>query len=154
LREEFRVTKKRPPHFYLVKHGEVIEREYVELTGRDPMDEEQLRLYYGEDVLAWQGKLLERLHERHCGITILEGPPGTGKTSFLRHLMATKADEFRFYFIPSSNFDVLRDSHFVGFWAGQRSEMKDKTMIVVMEDAESVLATRAWDNRSAVSNLL
>jgi hypothetical protein len=157
LRQEFRVPPKSPcPHFFILKRvrGGGIQANYVKLTERDKLDDHALGLYYGDDLVGWQGRLLEGFVERQCGISILQGPPGTGKTTFIRHLMTAHGENLRFYFIPSSNFNVLKDEEFVGFWASERSNNPDKRLVIILEDAEAILATRAGDNRAEVSNLL
>ena len=157
LRTEFRRPPTAPqPHFYILKRtrGGGIQSNYVKLTERDALDDQLLSLYYGSGIAEWQGRLLKGIGERHCGITILQGPPGTGKTTYLRHLMTQHGANLRCYFIPSSNFNVLKDSEFVGYWSDERSNNRDKKLVVILEDAEAILATRSGDNRAEISNLL
>jgi hypothetical protein len=42
-----------------------------------------LRLCYGEDILTWIDTFRERTLTRTGGLTIFDGPPGTGKTSLI-----------------------------------------------------------------------
>jgi ATPase family associated with various cellular activities (AAA) len=47
---------------------------------------------------------------------VLFGPPGCGKTSYLRGLMSRLIRRFDFYYLPVSPFDVLSNPTFVNFW--------------------------------------
>jgi SpoVK/Ycf46/Vps4 family AAA+-type ATPase len=97
---------------------------------------------------------VEKLRERPNGLSIFEGKPGTGKTFYLRHLMGELKKSHRFYFIPTSNMDVLSRPDFIGFWAEQRWAYSDKKFAVILEDSDAALMTRGTDNREQVSALL
>jgi len=71
-----------------------------------PLNEQELALHYGDDFAGWERTWLERLRQRPSGVTVLHGPPGCGKTSYLRGLMARLFGKFEFYYIPVSAFDV------------------------------------------------
>jgi len=147
--------KPTPPMFCLIKRsGDGIDTEEIPLEEGRAMDESLLALHYGDSFTEWHEKLLEELNSRPTGITILEGPPGTGKTSYIRNLMACLKDSHRFYFIPSSNLSVLKNSEFVDFWSDQRRWNPERKLAVVLEDAEEALLPRRSDNREEVSVLL
>jgi hypothetical protein len=71
------------PSFYMLRfdYSEFL-TERVEHVPDDPGDE-FLSLCYGSDILAWLEQFSERTTGRAGGLTILEGPPGTGKTSLV-----------------------------------------------------------------------
>lgn len=59
-----------------------------------------LRLHYGDDFPEIHAQLLEVLQEkRSSGITFLHGPPGTGKTYYLRYLI-NEIKSKRLIYIP------------------------------------------------------
>ena len=83
-----------------------------------------------------------------------EGAPGTGKTSYLRHLMGQLRDTHRFYFIPPNSLEILEEPEFIGFWSAERVSNSDRKLVVIMEDAEEALLSRESDNREKVSAIL
>jgi hypothetical protein len=111
-------------------------------------------LHYGDDFVAWERAWLERLGQRPSGVSILFGPPGCGKTSYLRGLMSRLIDKCSFYYIPTSAFDVLTSPRFVSFWIEQTDEDRGKLRIAIMEDSESLLLPRDSGSQTDVSNLL
>jgi hypothetical protein len=56
------------------------------ITVEQPLmvNEHDLALHYGEDFMDWERAWLERLRQRRSGVTVLYGPPGVGKTSYLK----------------------------------------------------------------------
>lgn len=143
------------PTFQVVKKGSYgIDTEAVALDDKEVTSDEDLTLYYGDAFGSWHEQFSEKLSTLKRGLSIFDGPPGTGKTSYLRHLMRELKDSHRFYFIGSANLNLLRDSEFVDFWASERRLHADLAFVVVLEDAESVLMSRRSDNRQEVSLLL
>ena len=141
--------------FSLIKtEGRGISTESVPLGAEIVLAPELLALHYGEEGQAWHRAFTARLREAKRGLAILEGPPGTGKTSYLRHLTGELRESHRFYFIPPATLEVLSDPGFIGFWADQRRRYAERQFVVVLEDADGVLMTRANDNRSQVSAIL
>jgi MoxR-like ATPase len=53
----------------------------------ESVDEDFLRLCYGDDIVAWIPKFNETTVARAGGLTIFEEPPGTGKTSLLTQMI-------------------------------------------------------------------
>ena len=131
-----------------------ISTEAVPLKHTTVLADEVLRLHYGGGFLEWHQQYLERLVERDAGISILEGPPGTGKTSYLRHLMGTLKSTHRFYFVPPGTMSVLSRPEFIGFWAIQRRRYGEKKFVVILEDSDDAIMTRGRDNSEHVSALL
>jgi hypothetical protein len=124
----------------------------VEQAG--PINERDLALHYGSDFLAWEQKWIERLRQRRSGVSILFGPPGCGKTSYLRGLMSRLIGKFEFYYIPVSAFDVLSSPSFVAFWIEQKGDGRGRHRIAILEDSEELLQPRDEGSQTKVSNLL
>jgi len=128
--------------------------EDVTLGADTVLTDGEFALRYPEGSPAWHREFVEKLTTRKSGLSILEGSPGTGKTTYLRHLMGTLQETHRFYFIPPSNMRILSESDFIGFWAGERQIHSDRRLAVILEDADAVIMTRGADNQEQVSALL
>lgn len=140
--------------YSMIRVDREIGRITVPLPAESMLSEETFALHYGEAAVAWHQDFVKRLTSRKSGLAILEGPPGTGKTSYLRHLMGVLRQSHRFYFIPASTLGVLSDPNFIGFWADQRRRHEDKQFAVILEDCDAALMTRGADNREQVSAIL
>ena len=140
--------------FQLIKIEEDIRCEWVPLDADSLMDDSAFDLHYPVGTGAWHQEYEETLKAKKKGLSILEGMPGTGKTSYLRHLIGRLKDSHRFYFIPPASMGMLSNSKFIGFWAGQKNRHPEKKLAVILEDADAVLMSRGSDNRDEVSALL
>lgn len=106
-----------------------------------------LSRYYNDDFVTFNDTLLKRLDERPSkGIALFHGSPGTGKTTYIRHIIQTV--QKRFIYLPSDLSHMIADPAFLSFL------LKYPNSILIIEDAESILAQRRASSRSAVSNLL
>ncbi len=141
--------------FELIRTSEHdISTESVPLKSTTVLEDEALSLHYGGGFLEWHQQYVDRLLQRDSGISILEGPPGTGKTSYLRHLMGILKDTHRFYFVPPGTMSVLSRPEFIGFWAVQRRRYAERKFAVILEDSDDAIMTRGQDNSEHVSALL
>jgi ATPase family associated with various cellular activities (AAA) len=131
-----------------------VESEFVPMRDAKPISEENISLLYGETLKQWHIDFLEKFRSRNSGITILEGPPGCGKTSYIRGLIATLYPTHRFYFVPPHDVGLLTEPEFITFWSKERDRNRSRRMVLVLEDAEQALESRANDNRTLVSTLL
>lgn len=136
------------------KYSSEIKTQEVLLTPQSLLSDEQISLHYPEGTSIWHAEFVEKLQGKANGLSIFEGPPGTGKTSYLRHLIWILNKSHRFYFIPTTAMGVLCNSDFVNFWVNEIQAHKKKQFVVILEDSEKVLMTRESDNREEVSVLL
>lgn len=143
------------PCFFVISiepHGPCTEK--VTIDRLAPVTTEELLLNYGEDFPSWEAQWTERMRRTPSGLTIFHGPPGCGKTSYLRALMARLVNKAVFYFIPVSEAAMLSNPSFMSFWMKQTRCHPKKTKIVLLEDAEEFLLPREAGSRDKVSNLL
>ena len=142
------------PFFYLLRYdaGEFSTDRIDSLPAAEGDD--FLRLCYGGDVLAWAERFAATTCARPGGITILEGPPGTGKTSLLTQLMHRLAATHVFYALPNSHNQALSAPEMTSFWQGENARHGQRVKVIILEDADRLLWRRGGDNREAVSSLL
>jgi len=147
--------KQKTPGYRLIKKISCdVESEFVPMGAVRPIPEENIALYYGDAMTEWHRHFLEKFTSRNSGITILEGPPGCGKTSYIRGLIAAMATTHRFYFVPPHDVALLTEPEFISFWSKERERSRERRLVLVIEDAEHALESRANDNRTLVSTLL
>ena len=141
--------------FYLIEQSRFdISCQAVTLPPTTIISTESLKLHYGVGSEEWHRDFVEKLNNKANGLSIFEGRPGTGKTCYLRHLMGVLKESHRFYFIPSSTMGVLSKPEFIGFWGEQRRNHANRKFVVILEDSDAALMTRASDNREQVSAIL
>ena len=84
--------------------------------------------------------------EDESGIVIFHGPPGTGKSFYIRYLMNTVKKDF--YLLDSNVFNYISDGSFIEFL------LLRKNSIFVLEDCETLLMSRDNVINSKLTTLL
>ncbi len=140
------VREKKKSNIQLVKSdmGHLDTEEY-DLVANDM----NIELNYGSEFKKIHDIIVKRLNkENDKGIILLHGDPGTGKTSYLKHL--TKHIESKdILFIPPSMAEMLSEPTIIPFL------MEKKNSILIIEDAERVIGDREGNASAAgVSNIL
>lgn len=120
----------------------------------EAMGDDFLSLAYGADVHKWVADFSSRTAARTGGLTILEGPPGTGKTSLVSELLRRLRETHLFYVLPVNNDATLTSPDWMSCWQAQNRIHPDRVKVVVMEDAERVLLNRHGSERDAVAAVL
>lgn len=142
------------PQFHILNISAGISARQVRLKTETALNAADISLNYGADALAFEEQLVSHLQSQTGGASVLRGEPGTGKTSFIRHLIAKLYRSHRFYYLPLSAYRYLAAPDMVTFWFQEAEIFPDLKRVVVMEDAEDVLMQRAPDNAAKVSSLL
>jgi len=148
------VKKPDEPWFYMLrKDGDSFSIEKI--VNKSPtMDEESLQICYGTDAPAWVTDFARNTQAKSGGITILDGPPGTGKSTLIAELMRRLYQTHVFYVLPVGQHDALSQPNMVEFWQEQNGSHPNEVKVIIMEDAEKILFQRRSDNNESVSALL
>lgn len=102
-----------------------------------------LDLHYGEGFSQFHHRLVERMVSRDKGIVMFHGPPGNGKTHYIRRLLpALNMEGKRVILIPKHILGSLETPAFNQFML---SNFVGQKIVFVMEDAESVIVKRTAD---------
>ena len=92
-----------------------------------------------EALTRWADK------QESCGLVILHGKPGTGKTYYLRHLAGRISN---LTYIPSGIAHEIGNPDFISFLS------ENPNRVFIIEDAEGVLVSDGNRRSSALQNLL
>jgi hypothetical protein len=148
------VKKEKPKFHVLSLQSDTLEIQAVELAKPFKLGEEELQLHYGTDAPEFERYLTGAWDLGVAGVTVFRGSPGTGKTSYIRHLISKLWQTHRFYYLPINACRYLSSPDMVEFWLRINRISTECKKIVVLEDAEDLLMERGADNRAKVSALL
>ena len=110
-------------------------------------EEFNLEENYNEDFVEIDKQLKDSLKKDKKGLILLHGKPGTGKTTYIKHLADTIEKEI--IFVPPMMAGALADPGFIPLL------MKHPNSILVIEDAENIVKDRnITGNADVVSNIL
>ncbi|MCH5600850.1 AAA family ATPase [Niabella ginsengisoli] len=106
-----------------------------------------LQLFYENDFIETDAVIQKRLRNKNDkGIVLLHGLPGTGKTTYLRHLVGKLKK--RVLFLSPGVAGNLMNPDFIELL------IDNPNSILVIEDAENIIMDRKYSSSSSVSNLL
>jgi hypothetical protein len=124
--------------------------EYVfEPIKLDVPDNIDIELNYGKDFLDIEKEIIKRLSENTKGLYMFHGPPGTGKSTFLKYLTTKVKKDF--IYIPAIMVD-----NFINNPSNFASLLQKKNSVLILEDAEKAIIKRLNDgmDSSSVTSLL
>lgn len=119
-----------------------------EFTTKLPSEKLDLELNYGSDFTKKHKIILDRLSKNNeTGLVILNGMPGTGKTTYIKYL--TSLLDKKIIFVPPNMAEGITAPNFLPFL------LEHKNSILVIEDAEKVVGSRESSSTgNGVSNIL
>ena len=106
------------------------------------------KLQYNDDFLEANTTINDFLEEDgKSGLLILWGEKGTGKTTYIRHLISSYPGK-KFVFIPSNLITMLGDPSFGNFLLSLQNS------IIILEDCEAVIRSRKSNSSASAVSLL
>jgi hypothetical protein len=142
-------TSDEAPGFFMVR--DIKKPRRIPLKPEYALSDEMLEMHYGHGFAEWTRRFAAGLSQN--GLSILRGKPGTGKTSFLRHMIFAHAETHRFYYLPVDAFGLLQ-AQMSDFLGRERKRFKDAVLVLVLEDAEELLLDRKGHRDGMASSLL
>jgi hypothetical protein len=139
--------KKSTIGIFVKEFGEVVVKDYNIDSSKYKFDSS----LYNQDFEEASMSIIEKLNQNESGLYLLHGAPGTGKSSYIRHLTSTV--DRRFVYVPPNMVDVVFSVDLLSMFIGEL-----KNSILIVEDAEKVLLQRdasdGYHNSSTISTLL
>lgn len=145
--EEFTKKKKagkKKNFFMIVKDYDGFDLQKYKVRHPDP----DIGLHYNDDFQEFDKSVKSFLNDKsRTGLILMHGKTGTGKTTYIRHLISHI--NRRFIFLPLFMAEALTSPDLLPFLSRQ------KNSILIIEDSEKLIADRETGNgRPAVSTLL
>ena len=109
-------------------------------------DNEKLELNYGKSFKKIHHVIKKVLSTKNNGLVLLHGKPGTGKTTYLKSLI--KSIDKKMIFVPPFLVESITHPNFLPFL------LKHSNSILIIEEAEKIIAQRNGGDSTGVSNLL
>jgi len=132
---------------YICQHGNGFDTERMDINSPENFD---IATLYNSDFAPVNENIHKFLTEDRSGLVILHGEQGTGKTTYLRHLI-TSIDK-NFVYLPMDMADSLSKPGLISFI---KTELKDSAIII--EDCEQLLQDRGnnpYSMNTGLSNIL
>ena len=108
-----------------------------------------LKDLYNDDFIKVSEHIIKELKKpKNNGIVLLHGIPGTGKTSYLRHIVNQISFNKSIIYVPSDLMHKIGSPDFFSFL------MDYKNSILILEDSENIIKVREGSESAAVANLL
>jgi len=141
----FKITDKTSRVSILIKGSYGLEARSIKV---DPIKVEDININYGPNFSKIHENVVSKLNKPQSSIMFFHGPPGCGKSSYIKYL--TTSVEKEFIFIPVAFAGELSSPDFMSLL------LEHKDSVLILEDSEKVVQSREQDdhNVSTVSTLL
>ena len=144
LQSTFR-TEDKPKFRVLIAQDGMFSTEEVETGDFNTIDINEL---YNDDFASADEVITASIPKKESGMILLHGEPGTGKTTYIKHLISRFKNK-KFIFIQNDFVRELLKPSFIAFL------LQNKDAILIIEDAEKVVVARdSSSDESVVSTLL
>ena len=125
---------------------------------KDDFEITDLDVSYGHGFSTFHQELMNRFRRENKGLVLFHGLPGTGKTFYIRHLLREMAlSNKKVIYMPPNMVDHLVEPAFMTFLTQTVNgySAQGYFCVLLIEDAEPLLITRATENRiQGITNLL
>lgn len=128
----------------IIAHSRDFYMEEFDITLRNELDFG----LYNEGFDKVNEEIVRSIREDDNGLYILHGGAGTGKTTYIRHLMKQLKGVKSFVYVPSNLVDELTSPSFISFI------ISNKDNVFIVEDCENLIVQHANGRSSAVSDML
>jgi hypothetical protein len=136
-------SKRKPKIWLLVNDGDGLTTKSLRIT----KNKLSLSDNYNDDFAPIHQIIVKRLSTKNDkGLVLLHGKPGTGKTSYIRYLIATLKKPV--IFLPPDIAASITNPQLMAVL------IKNPNCVLVIEDAEKIIVDRERDGYSPVSTLL
>lgn len=139
LRSKFGIPKQ--PQFKVLIHQDGLFG--LEDVGTNDFRSIDISELYNEDFLEVDDVISTFMGKQESGIVLLHGEPGTGKTTYIKHLICKFTDR-EFIFVQNDFVSDLLKPTFIAFL------LQNKNAVLVIEDAEKVVVPRDHSSESSV----
>ena len=104
---------------------------------------------YNEGFEQVHHDIVKSIKEDNNGLYLLYGKPGTGKTTYIRHLIKEcGTDTRKFIYVPSNLFGAFTNPSFLPFL------IENKGCVFIIEDCESIVTTIDGIRSDVITDLL
>jgi len=107
-----------------------------------------LELNYGKDFIEVDEKIVNSLKNDKFGLFLLHGQPGTGKTTYIRKLIADLSEDKTVIYVPPYMMESIAEPYFMSFLS------RFKKSILVLEDSENIISSTFVHRTQAIANIL
>ena len=104
---------------------------------------------YNEGFEDVHKKIVHSIDKDKNGLYLLYGKPGTGKSTYIRHLIkACSTEDRKFIYVPCKLFDVLTDPNSLSFL------MRNRGNVFIIEDCENLVTVDEGIRSDSITDLL
>jgi hypothetical protein len=144
--DEYKTDEKKGHNISILIKNQYGDYDFEPLNITVPEDM-NLGLNYGSKFDNVHKNVVEKLNKNDKGLYLFHGPPGTGKTTYIKYLTSQIKKDF--IFVPTSMLDrFINDPDVLGMM------VRKKKAVLVLEDAEKILMSREAGENPFISTLL